>query len=161
MKPVKNNVFCPQCRRTKIQFSTEKEAMLFLQYNAEIIREENGYAPVRCYYCDVCKCWHLTSKEENTHLFKAKHHLPRYDREFEKTAKAAIRCTLREVKELLHKVNRFVMSGREDSLSNTFMHYHALFHEAISLFESITNDITKEQYYNINHRICIIKPYFL
>ena len=36
--------------------------MNFIRFNAEGIREENGVAPVRAYYCMFCASWHVTSK---------------------------------------------------------------------------------------------------
>ena len=64
MKPTKNQIFCPACRRTKMLFETEKKALTFLKFNKEEIIEENGKAPERAYYCDMCIGWHLTSKKE-------------------------------------------------------------------------------------------------
>lgn len=61
MKPTKNQIFCPACRRTKMLFESEQAANRFMEFNAEDIQEENGKAPVRAYYCDMCLGWHLTS----------------------------------------------------------------------------------------------------
>lgn len=62
MKPTKNHYYCPSCRHQKILFSSKKEAILFLKYNAHIIEEKTGRRPVRAYYCEQCCGWHLTSK---------------------------------------------------------------------------------------------------
>lgn len=56
--------YCPQCHQHKLQFQTQKEADLFISYNAEEIRAVSGYAPIRSYYCTACCCWHTTSKEK-------------------------------------------------------------------------------------------------
>lgn len=44
-------------------FESEKNALNFIKFNADEIREENGKAPERAYYCDVCIGWHVTSME--------------------------------------------------------------------------------------------------
>lgn len=62
MKPIKNHLFCPDCREFKMSFETEKEAYSFIEYEAEAILKENGYCPIRAYKCPRCGCWHLTSK---------------------------------------------------------------------------------------------------
>lgn len=64
MKPTKNRVFCYDCNRPKMLFKTEKQAMNFIKFNADEIREETGYAPTRAYFCEACGGWHVTSMEE-------------------------------------------------------------------------------------------------
>lgn len=61
MKPTKNRVFCPECRRTKILFETEAKAERFIEFNKS---EMQDYHPVRTYYCVACCGWHTTSSEE-------------------------------------------------------------------------------------------------
>lgn len=60
MKPTKNRVFCPECRRKKMLFETEKKALLFMRYNNEEISQESDTIPQRAYYCMACGGWHLT-----------------------------------------------------------------------------------------------------
>ena len=63
MKPnARNLIYCPQCKRSKQRFESKKEADMFIKYNAEECRQENGYAPIRAYYCQACCGWHLSSK---------------------------------------------------------------------------------------------------
>ena len=62
--PSKNLRFCPQCRRQKMLFQTEAEALRFIAYNGEDIRLESGFAPTRAYYCEACGGYHLTSQEK-------------------------------------------------------------------------------------------------
>lgn len=57
----RNRRYCPQCGKSKFCFDSKKSADLYLLYNADAIRDEHGYAPVRSYYCPVCGCWHVTS----------------------------------------------------------------------------------------------------
>lgn len=59
MEP-KNRVFCRECSRPKMLFESEKKAQLFMKYNNEDFDAENGYVPVRAYYCEACCGWHLT-----------------------------------------------------------------------------------------------------
>ena len=61
MKPIKNSYYCPDCGHNKMRFETKKKADNFIRYNAQEILEESGKAPVRSYYCDICRYWHVTS----------------------------------------------------------------------------------------------------
>lgn len=42
-------------------FDSQSKADNFIRYNSEEIREENGKAPVRSYYCEFCCGFHVTS----------------------------------------------------------------------------------------------------
>lgn len=42
-------------------FETESQARNFIKFNSQLILEEKGKAPVRCYYCTMCGGWHVTS----------------------------------------------------------------------------------------------------
>lgn len=68
MKPTKSLVYCLETRRQKILFKSESKADNFIRFNADEIRENSGYAPVRSYYCISCGGWHVT-------------HLPEFRRE--------------------------------------------------------------------------------
>ncbi len=57
---------CRQCGRHKHLFDTEKEALLFLVYNGEIIESRNGIKPLRAYWCDACGGYHTTHLKEWT-----------------------------------------------------------------------------------------------
>jgi hypothetical protein len=63
-----------------MRFETEKEALLFMEYNADDILEETGKKPVRAYYCDVCMAWHLTSRDtfhtKSSYELLARRHSP-------------------------------------------------------------------------------------
>lgn len=61
---VTSTPYCPACHKEKLQFGTEAEAERYILYNAEKIKELNGWAPIRTYYCRICGCWHVTSKEK-------------------------------------------------------------------------------------------------
>ena len=80
MKPTRNKYYCIACGHTKMRFETEKEALLFMEYNADDILEETGKKPVRAYYCDVCMAWHLTSRDtfhtKSSYELLARRHSP-------------------------------------------------------------------------------------
>ena len=61
MKPTRNKIFCYGCRKHKMLFETQSKADNFIRYNSEGILEENGKAPVRSYYCEICGGYHVTS----------------------------------------------------------------------------------------------------
>ncbi len=59
-----NRIYCPASRKNKVLFESEKAADNFIKYNADDIREQNGYAPIRSYYCPICGGWHVTSRPD-------------------------------------------------------------------------------------------------
>lgn len=61
MKPTKNRVYCYGSQRSKMLFESKAKADNFIAYNSEGILEENGKAPVRSYYCELCGGYHVTS----------------------------------------------------------------------------------------------------
>ena len=62
IKPSKSMVNCYACKRRKMLFREQSEADNFIKYNHGGILEENGKAPVRSYYCELCCGYHVTSK---------------------------------------------------------------------------------------------------
>lgn len=62
MKPTKNHYYYIGCQHHKILFTSKKEALHFIKYNADEIEEQTGRRPVRPYYCSYCCGWHLTSR---------------------------------------------------------------------------------------------------
>lgn len=65
MKPIKNRVFCNECRRTKMLFESENKALNFLRFNAGNFE---GTSPTRVYYCSACFGWHVTSREGESYI---------------------------------------------------------------------------------------------
>ena len=61
MRPIKNRIFCVECQRPKILFESKSKALNFIKYNSDEIKEENGIAPIRTYWCKSCGGWHVTS----------------------------------------------------------------------------------------------------
>ena len=76
MKP-QTRIVCIATGRRKMQFETKKSADRFIQFNADEIRMQSGFAPVRSYLCDKCHCWHITSEQYRGEHLKDKenHHL--------------------------------------------------------------------------------------
>lgn len=62
-----NKVFCACCSKTKVLFESKSQADNFIRFNHESILLQNGYAPIRSYYCSLCGGWHVTSMEESEH----------------------------------------------------------------------------------------------
>lgn len=62
MKPVKNRIFCMECQRPKMLFDSKSKAVNFIKFNADEIKDENGIAPTRAYFCKACGGWHVTSR---------------------------------------------------------------------------------------------------
>lgn len=63
MKPIKNRFHCVYSGRVKMLFTTEKKANTFMKFNNDTIESENGFKPIRAYFCICCNGWHLTSKQ--------------------------------------------------------------------------------------------------
>ena len=61
-----NRVYCACCHKSKTLFKSQKQADNFIQFNKETIAAQNGYAPIRSYYCPICGGWHVTSLEDGT-----------------------------------------------------------------------------------------------
>lgn len=60
MKPTKNQVFCPDCGKTKMLFESESKAMNFIKFNKSEMKAEGKRVPRRAYYCQCCGGYHLT-----------------------------------------------------------------------------------------------------
>lgn len=66
MKPSKNNVFCPECGKTKMLFESEAKALNFIKFNKDEMEAEGRYVPRRAYWCACCAGYHLTSRMYHT-----------------------------------------------------------------------------------------------
>lgn len=102
MKPIKNRVFCPECGRAKMLFDSKKRAMTFIRFNKEEILAETGFAPKRCYYCEACGGWHLTSLDgiESAVSFTRKI-IRDYKREMNKAEDRRLASILKEADSLI------------------------------------------------------------
>lgn len=70
MKPIRNRVFCLDCKGTKMLFATEAKANNFIRFNTDEIMEETGKAPIRAYYCESCGGWHTTSNSKKEYYIE-------------------------------------------------------------------------------------------
>ncbi len=159
MKPNKNRVYCPQCGRPKIQFKTEKEAERFMLCNDDEICASSGHAPKRSYFCSVCMCWHVTSRPFVGSAPKSEpRRLSFIERDEDKTAKAGVRLVVKEIKGMLHKLNRFVCGHCADS-SVPESYYTSLYQQVEQLYGSIKSLLTEAQIKGIARRMMFVKPY--
>ena len=62
MKPIKNRIFCLECKRAKMLFESKSKAINFIKFNSDDIKNDSGIAPTRAYYCKSCGGWHVTSR---------------------------------------------------------------------------------------------------
>lgn len=85
MKPTKNRFFCKDCGRIKMLFDSEKKADTFIKFNSNEIENEMGYKPERCYFCEYCGGWHITSQKEYSNIkSRTERMLDLYEQEKEK-----------------------------------------------------------------------------
>ena len=90
MKPIRNRVYCTDCKGTKMLFPSEKKAMNFIRFNADEIMEETGKAPVRCYYCESCAGWHITSNSKKEYYIEKQYQATFNWKESQKCLKESI-----------------------------------------------------------------------
>ena len=81
------------------------------------------------------------------------------ERTFEKRAKADVRFSVKELKGMLHKLNRFVY-GHDGGQPGMSSYYESLFRNASEMFSDMVGRLIKEQKSNIMKRFCTVKPYF-
>lgn len=62
--PTHNRIYCADARKMKLQFATKEAAETFIAYCADTIMVQNGFAPVKSYWCKTCKCYHVSSQQE-------------------------------------------------------------------------------------------------
>lgn len=160
MKPIRNHVYCPQCGKTKMQFSTKQEADLFILYNADDISDASGYAPVRSYFCETCQCWHLTS-----HVYECRrapqkndHHMACYERYFSRAVSATVRLAVKEIKAKLHEINRYVLGHKGDEMSG-LPHCRAMYQEVCKVLDEIRGSLSRVQLNGIMKRLKTVEPY--
>lgn len=55
----KNRVFCPDCKRQKMKFDSQKEAEDFIKWNKDNFEDK---IPSRIYWCDACCGYHITAR---------------------------------------------------------------------------------------------------
>lgn len=58
-------MFCLECKRAKMFFESKSKALNFIKFNSDEIKNSNGIAPTRVYYCKSCAGWHVTSRAQH------------------------------------------------------------------------------------------------
>lgn len=153
---LKNRPYCHECNGHKQQFDTEEKAMLHIRFNSDTILRENGYAPIRSYYCKSCCCWHITSKEQLP--FPEQPQQPT-DKYIDKLFKAEIRLTIKWIKERLHEINRYFSREKAFDAEHQ-LYYKSIFQDVMDEFNSIAASVTKRQSASVLRRICLVQPHF-
>lgn len=70
MKPTKNRVYCNDCGRVKMLFTTQEKADNFIVFNMNKMILETGIAPSRSYFCSACGGWHVTKNTNNEYFLE-------------------------------------------------------------------------------------------
>ena len=89
MKPTKNRVMCPDCRKPKMLFETERKALDHIKWNSEGM--EYGADSMRAYYCPSCCGWHITHKR---HKDSYDHHTEELISDYKKSVSAGKRMKI-------------------------------------------------------------------
>ena len=128
--------YCTLSRRFKQLYSSYDKAMAFINKFSDIIAEENGYAPVRPYYCFACDGYHVTSQaytkkqhqqllaqgivvEEPQHRNRYKHKT--YSDMADKTARSYSKDSFAQVELDLSKVTLHLQTGMVKTARKQFL----------------------------------------
>lgn len=136
IKPSKNLVYCYACKRRKMLFEEKSEADNFIKYNHGGILEENGKAPVRSYYCELCCGYHVTS---NPSVIDGE----RQDRQDSQLLQelVSITQTMDRFKELGHDLADRIQGCKDQMFIGSFQEIHDLREELFpyrALLEKLT-----------------------
>lgn len=136
IKPSKNLVYCYACKRRKMLFEEKSEADNFIKYNHGGILEENGKAPVRSYYCELCCGYHVTS---NPSVIDGE----RQDRKDSQLVQelVSITQTMDRFKELGHDLADRIQGCKDQMFIGSFQEIHDLREELFpyrALLEKLT-----------------------
>lgn len=114
MKPIHNKVYCHGCGRPKMLFESQAKADNFLRFNSEGIKDENGKAPVRSYYCEICLGYHVTSNpsiEAGERLSKRDHQLIK-DLTFLMKEPEEVKAMRMSMADRLNKIHSLLLFGQ-------------------------------------------------
>lgn len=105
MIKAKNKVFCLDCGKRKLLFSSEKKAETFMKFNNPGFLASDGKAMARAYFCPSCCGWHVTSKKAQPRKTMTEKVLELYENEKSMEQKM--------IEEMLEKVenNKFTYIG--------------------------------------------------
>ncbi len=160
MKPTKNRIYCNDCGRKKMLFETEKKANLFIKFNYDEIKNENGYSPTRAYFCICCNGWHVTSSEKQlntkskTEIVLELYRDEKEKREIQKDKIKEIRKAQAEKIEMTYaKINNLINIIREDILKRNKDNLDITLDDVFSEFEKVNsydkNDKRKKMTFNM------------
>ena len=138
IKPSKNLVYCYACKRRKMLFEEKSEADNFIKYNHGGILEENGKAPVRSYYCELCCGYHVTS---NPSVIDGE----RQDRKDSQLVQelVSITQTMDRFKELGHDLADRIQGCKDQMFIGSFQEIHDL-HEELLPYRALLEKLPLE-----------------
>lgn len=112
---------CPDCRRQKMLFDTQKEAERFIEYNGDKIND-GGRLKLRVYYCPSCCGYHITSKLYKEHYDKQTEEL--MDK-YKKSPKTLFDKLMEKNFKTLKEVNRYLAAqdAREEEKEEALAGY--------------------------------------
>jgi len=126
IKPSKNHVYCYACKKRKMLFEEKSEADNFIKYNQGGILEENGKAPVRSYFCELCCGYHVTSNPS----IEDGERLDRQDAQLVQKL-ASITKTMDKFKELGHVLGNRIQESKDQMFIGSFQEIHDLHKELL------------------------------
>lgn len=121
-------MFCTQCARPKQLFPSQVKAEQYLVHNRDMIFSENGYSPIRSYYCENCRGWHTTSLTVHEHDMK-KEEKERIQKQKQKSAERR-----KNTGKLLDKVENYVLYTLENYKKGKTVKAIRMWDEAWKLF---------------------------
>lgn len=138
IKPSKNLVYCYACKRRKMLFEEKSEADNFIKYNHGGILEENGKAPVRSYYCELCCGYHVTS---NPSVIDGE----RQNRQDSQLLQelVSITQTMDKFKELGHELANRIQGCKDQMFIGSFQEIHDL-HEELLPYRALLEKLPLE-----------------
>lgn len=159
MKPKKNRIFCNDCQKTKMLFSSEKKAELFIERNSEEMKAFGRYVPVRVYYCNMCGGWHVTSNP-NADVFSAGALYIKYNNAIEKNKTKVDRWkkkndVINKEHNLREEMNSAYARGNYRVLRTYSLRYIRFLNE-FGNYEEHNDDLV----FACNNVFCVVEKYF-
>lgn len=123
--------YCNDYKGEKFLFATEAEALDFIARYSESMLAMNGYAPKRCYKCDACRGYHVTSQSLDGIHTKRGTVVKMSDGNFIQNLKSVHR-TLNRIDLLITRANKAMAEFRLEDV-------RLLCGECVKLFESLNS----------------------
>lgn len=131
--PTHNRIYCTDARKMKLQFATKEAAESFMVHCADTIMLQNGFAPVRSYWCKACKCYHVSSQQKAKYGSRAN---IKDVRENEGLAKEKIRAshrTLNRMEKLMVKAFKALANHRVEDAKRMCSNCLDLYEKCVKL----------------------------